>query len=159
MQKILIPTDFQMSSLFMLKTILSEKKENESLECTFVVGHYLSDSITSLLFYDPKKIVEQFMHPGFLEGLEIVLNKHSNKQIQIKYDVFTGLTHNSFKNFIRAKAFDCAYIIDNYKMKFGKSSGMDFSKFLFKQPSLLNVQKVALKPSSFDVGITGIFTS
>jgi len=157
MQKILVPTDFQLSSLYPLKTLLSQIEPDEKVEFTFVVGYYLPDSINELLFYNPQKVINKFINREFKEGLEIILNKYAGYDVSIKYEVFTGLNYNAFVNFVEAKNFDRAYVIDDYTMQFNDQYGMDFNNFLRRSSKLFDVRRIKLDQSTAQEGIVGLF--
>lgn len=129
MKKILIPTDFQIGSVLLLKEIL-QNLNNEKVSVTFLYGHQLTPSINGLLFFKEHEIIENAITKDFRDSLEIIQNKYTTSIENIQYELFTGFTTHAFHNYLSTKDFDTIYLIKNYKMKFKKSSGKSIIPFI-----------------------------
>ncbi|MBX2897792.1 MAG: hypothetical protein KF763_20285 [Cyclobacteriaceae bacterium] len=104
MRTILIPTDFTSVPLLLLKHAATSM--NEELDVIFMYSTTLSDSITDLLFYSPKKIIAKVISQDFSEGCIIMQNRYPDKIQSIRYEVFTSAHANSFAMLAQANNVD-----------------------------------------------------
>ncbi len=144
MRKILIPTDFQLSSIVLLKYVL-QKLEQEQIAITFLYGHQFNKGIQSLLFFDEKSTIEAAKTKEFNDGLEILLNKYRNNILKVDFDVFTGFTKNAFLNYYNANNTSDIYILENYQMIFNKKTGCDIRLFLKDHPTTKKIEIAEIK--------------
>ncbi|MBX2915006.1 MAG: hypothetical protein KF856_07020 [Cyclobacteriaceae bacterium] len=94
MRTILIPTDFTSVPLLLLKHAATNM--NHQLDVIFMYSTSLSDSITDLLFYSPKKLIAKVISQDFNEGCIIMQNRYPDKIRSIRYEVLTSAHSNSF---------------------------------------------------------------
>jgi hypothetical protein len=145
MQKnILIPTDFEIESLNVLKQALIQNTENE-LNVILIHGCFLSDSISDLMFYSPQKIIQSLSQPSFHEAVSILKNRFSQNLYNVQIELFHGLNQSAFRNFIQAKKIGTAYIPEKYIFKPHKNS---FDVIRYINNSSLSITKVDWKLSS-----------
>lgn len=88
MRTVLIPTDFTSVPLLLLKHITISSREE--LHVVFMYSTRLNDSITDLLFYSPKKIIDRAITKEFNEGCSIIQNRYPDKIKSIRYELFHG---------------------------------------------------------------------
>lgn len=100
-ETILIPTDFTIASLNLLKQALSDKADNKR-NYIIVFEHNLSDSITDLLFLSKASLIDSCSNETFNEGLEILKNRYSDSIDTLRIEPFYGFTKSAFRNFIAA---------------------------------------------------------
>jgi hypothetical protein len=118
MQKnLMIPTDFTIESLNMVKYAL-EKNKAPKVKVLFVYGVYLPDSITELLFFSEGSLLSSLITPDFREACVIIRNKYQYKVVSIETELFTGKTNAAFDDFIKSRKVDEAYIPKRYKLKY-----------------------------------------
>jgi len=101
---ILIPTDFTVMPLLLLKH--AAVNENCALDILFLYGTLLPDSITDLLFYSPKKILDTAMSSDFREGCAVIQNKYPEKIQSIRFEVFHGRSTDAFKTLVSMQKVD-----------------------------------------------------
>ncbi|WP_336516466.1 hypothetical protein [Pollutibacter soli] len=118
---LLIPTDFSIESLMMLK-YASTVSEFDKLNIVFIHCTRLTDSITDLMFYSPQRILEPLMSDDFHEACNIVKNKFPKKFLSIQVKLFHGFTKSAFIQFLEANNIDEAIIPAKYKLILPKSS-------------------------------------
>src|ERR1051325_8940830 len=99
MRTILIPTDFSIASLSLLKVALDEHS-GENLDIVFVCGYRLSDSITDLLFHSPSKILAKLESEDFREACAVLRNRPGSRILSIRKMLFTGKTASAFNRFV-----------------------------------------------------------
>lgn len=108
-ESILIPTDFTITSLNLLKQAL---KNNEDREKSYILVFVTtaSDSITDLLFSSKSSFIKANTNDTFLEGLDILKNKYSETIKSIQIEPFYGFTKAAFRNFINANDVSEVYL-------------------------------------------------
>lgn len=119
-QTVLIPTDFSIESLLLVKHAATANPASR-LDIVLLYCHYLSDSITDILFYSPRKTLEELISSDFREACSIIQNKYPSKITHMRVEVFYGHTGGAFDNFIEAHKIDEAYIPSNYTLRLGKN--------------------------------------
>jgi len=92
---ILIPTDFTITPLLLLKHAVAHTAT--PLDVVFLYCTPLPDSITDLLFYSPKKIIEAAVTPAFSEGCAVIQNKYPEKILSVHYELFHGRSVDAFE--------------------------------------------------------------
>lgn len=102
---ILIPTDFSIESLSLLKVALEEHPQ-EQLDVLFVYGYQLPTSISELLFHSPGKILEKLETEDFREASAILRNKAGARIRSMKKVLFTGYTKSAFNTFLKVHKVD-----------------------------------------------------
>ena len=108
MKKILVPTDFTIQSLSLLKKVISS--QTEKINIVLIYSAPISSSITELLFFSKKQQIEMLQEEKFNEALEILGNKHARIINSISTDLYHGYTKNAFENYIKANKIDEAYV-------------------------------------------------
>lgn len=117
MQKtILIPTDFSIESLMLLKHAVAEDQDNK-VNILLMYSVYPPDSITDLLFYSPSKLVESLITKDFKSAISVLQNKYSSKILNISTEVFHGLNNEAFNNFASGNKVSEAFIPRHYKFR------------------------------------------
>ena len=106
---ILIPTDFTIASLNLLKKALSDQADS-TRNYLLVFDCNLSDSITDLLFLSKATLIHSCSNETFNEGLEILKNRYSNAIDTLRIEPFYGYTKTAFRNFVEANNVVEAYL-------------------------------------------------
>jgi hypothetical protein len=145
---ILIPTDFTIESLNVLKNVLNKKDEEVVYDIIFLHGLHLSGSITDFLFFSKAKRIESLTNREFEDACLIIKNKYSKKINSMRKDIFTGFTQSAFNNYIEANKVDQAYVCSNYELNLEKKQSFDLLPFIKK--SDLTINEVEL---NFDSGL------
>ncbi len=140
MKKILVPTDFTVDSLTILKNTL-ENHPNEKLDIVLVHGVTLSNSISDLLFFNKHHFISTLENKEFCEARDIIKNKFDSNINSLVSDVFIGFTKNAFQNYAEANNITEAYIPVNYKLKKTSARSLDIIPFIKKTiPTVYEVQ-------------------
>lgn len=128
---ILIPTDFKISSIEPLRSLLQFQKE-ESIRVILAHGIYLSNSISDLLFFDQNDLKIEMAGREFLTKIYDLEKEMGSKVKSIQVSFFTGFTQNAFEQFTEGNRVD--KIIIPYELKFDWShkKSMDILPFLRK---------------------------
>lgn len=105
---ILIPTDFTITPLLLLKNVAATSAVE--LDVIFLYCTSLPDSITDLLFYSPKKIIEAAVTTAFSEGCAVIQNKYPEKIQNIRFEVFHARSVDAFQIMAEMNGIDEAVI-------------------------------------------------
>jgi hypothetical protein len=127
---ILIPTDFTIESISLLKVALQEYP-NEALKIVFVHGIHLPDSIQELLFFSRSKTLAQLENPDFTEACAVLQNKFSSQIAAIETELFTGKSQSAFRSFLAANKID-VIVSPNHLLKRTSRASMDLLPFIQK---------------------------
>ena len=141
---ILIPTDFSIESLKLLKEAVTSV-EVGSVNIIFLHCIYLSDSIFDLLFFSKKEWVESLVNKDFDDGCKIIRNKYVNKINSARVEFFTGTTQQAFDNFLEGNQVDEIMLPKNYVFK--QSSKKSFSPEPYIRKSRLPLIEVVWQKS------------
>jgi hypothetical protein len=136
--KILIPTDFKIESLMLLRYAASGD-QYQNLDVIFLHCTHLSDSITDLMFYSPSKIIQEAVTPEFSEACSILRNKFPEKIKNMQVRLFHSHTQAAFDMFLEANEVCDAIIPATYKLQLRKNS---FDSIPFILRSGINVKQV-----------------
>ncbi|MDA3613701.1 hypothetical protein [Polluticaenibacter yanchengensis] len=105
-QTILIPTDFSIGSLQVLKEFLNKQEDNSKVNIIFAAGYTTSSSISDLLFFSKHRIIKTLNLDAFDDAVKIIENKYNNKVNLTKIEFFTGWNQRSFINFLEGNDVD-----------------------------------------------------
>tara|TARA_R110002051_G_scaffold1700_3_gene9622 strand:+ start:12009 stop:12488 length:480 start_codon:yes stop_codon:yes gene_type:complete len=125
MKKILIPTDFTVESLNVLKYVLEHHSEKK-IHIVLVHGTMLPDSISELLFFRKNVFMESLMSDAFCEAKDIIANKFFSKIHRIETELYFGFNRSALQKFIEAHHITEAYIPTNYTFKKVNKKSFDF---------------------------------
>lgn len=146
-KKILIPTDFGIESLNLLRIYLQNHElKNETIDVVFAHGYSMNDSINDLLFFSKNKTLERLVHQDFEDACHIINNKFASLIKNVRYELFTGYTQASFNNFLEGNSIDLILISKEKKTQ--KSSGKSFSLIPYIKKS--KVEKIELKVPQYE---------
>lgn len=131
-KNVLIPTDFQIVSLNIIKKVISDLNENDTVTITLLHGYLLSENITDLLFYSRKEILNQIVPPNFIEGCSLLKNKFTSQVVQINIDLFHGLTKRTFESFVTSNNIQSIYIPIGLNYKRATKKSYDLIPYISK---------------------------
>lgn len=111
MKRILIPTDFSISSLNIVKSAL-EQLEDDAHHITLIVGRESSNSISDLLFYSKEKVLKELITADFIDAIQLIQNRYSTKISSISYDVLHSQNKNYIRNYVEANNIELLVLPD-----------------------------------------------
>ncbi|MFN3382766.1 hypothetical protein [Runella zeae] len=135
---ILIPTDFSIESLMLLKRAIVNVEADE-LDIILMFSAYSPDSITELLFYSPKEMVDKLITDDFKEACSILQNKYSSKIASITIEVFHGESRSVFNHLVESRQIQEAFIPKKYSFRHHKNS---FDPLPFIRQSSLQITEI-----------------
>ncbi|HTF19982.1 MAG TPA: hypothetical protein VK658_18040 [Chryseolinea sp.] len=122
-QNVLIPTDFTIESLNLLKAAATMNGRPKSIILFHAI--HLSDSITDLLFFSKSKFIESIANEDFLTAVKIVRNRYASIIKSVEMDLFVGRSSRAFENFVAGNAVDLILIPDAYKFRHASDRSID----------------------------------
>lgn len=128
---ILIPTDFTVNSLNVLKSILIQNEAKQTYNVILLHGMSLSDSIRDLLFFLKSKQIDSLTNPEFEEAYEVIRNKFDSQISSLRIDLFTGYNLSAFNNYLEGNKVEQIFISDKKPVLTNKNS-FDLSRFIEK---------------------------
>lgn len=129
---ILLPTDFTIESLNVLKTVLSQSNTDDSFDIILLHGVHMTDSITDLLFFSKHKIIHEMVSEEFNQACSVIKNKYASKINSIRKDIFTGFTQSAFNSYAEANQIDEVYLPSNFQWNFDKRKSFDLIPYIKK---------------------------
>lgn len=143
MNKILIPTDFSVESLNVLKYVL-EHHPDKKIHILLVHVAQLPDAITELLFFRKNVLMKSLISEPFYEAKAILTNKFYSKIHAIETDLYFGITHFALKNYIEAQGITEAYLPKNQIFKKSDSKSLNLIAQIKKVTS--KITEVEMEP-------------
>lgn len=111
-KNILIPTDFSLESLNILKTLLHEtdaKQIDVAYQIVFITGYDKGDSIRDLLFQSDASIIQKLRTNEFNEALSILKNKYAEYFLSTKFILYNGIFQSRFNQVLDSNKIDAIY--------------------------------------------------
>ncbi|MER0439575.1 hypothetical protein [Emticicia sp. W12TSBA100-4] len=142
--KILIPTDFHVESLNTLKLAMNHLETYE-VDVVLMYSEDLGNSITELLFYNPKKVVESLRTKEFDEALSILKNRFETRIKSISYEIFHGYRIKLIEDFMESKNIDSIFLPKSYLLRLPKKG--------FDTIPLIKKSKLTYKELDWETGV------
>ncbi|MEQ6120356.1 hypothetical protein [Reichenbachiella sp. MALMAid0571] len=133
---ILIPIDFSVKSLNLLRSTL-EKESEEPVNIVLSCGHFLGTSITELLFFSKEKLLDELINPEFKASLEVIYSKYNSQISNFSIEIFTGNSVAGFINFLEGNRINRVYINPDYTPKFKNKNSFDLMPYIKKSRALV----------------------
>jgi hypothetical protein len=144
---VLIPTDFSIESLTVLKNFLNDADNDFAYDIILLHGTHLSDSIADLLFFSKGKILNELSNDAFDEACMILKNKFSSKINSLRKDIFTGYTQSAFDSYVEANRVEIACTPANFEWNWTSKKSFDLMPYI--QKSEVAVEEIGWKPLPF----------
>lgn len=144
MKTILIPTDFEESSIKGTRDLLKGLK-NESVKIIFFHAYKLTDSISDLLMLSRRSADYAQIPEEFHRALFQLKQVFSETVDGIAIEYFYGSTMAAFRNFAEANEIDCIFFPEQYS--FNKISKYSIDPMLFLDKSgipIIRIQPVTV---------------
>lgn len=136
---ILIPTDFTVNSLNVVKSILAGSDANQQFDVILLHGVASGDSIRDLLFYSKSQQIDLLINPEFEEACEVIKNKFDSQIHSLRIDLFSGHTKSAFNNYLEGNKVQHIFISEQKPVFSSKRS---FNLVPFIEKCTLPVSKI-----------------
>jgi hypothetical protein len=156
---VLIPSNFEINSLKLLKNYLTnDLSKDDKVNIILLKGINLTSSITDLLFFSKKKLIQSHASSEFNDGCNVIKNKFDHQINSIRKDIFTGYNGAAFNNYLEANNIDLAILPSKPFPKERSRKSFDIVPFIEK--SKLKIKEIDVQDvhESFEKGdISEIF--
>lgn len=142
---ILIPTDFSVKSLNLVKEALNDNPETDT-NIILVHGIEAPDSITELLFFSKRKLLSSLETEEFQSSCKLLQSKYGSQINSFCLDVFTGKNQAAFENYLEGNKVDETYIPNGYKFKRKNKKSFDITPYFIK--SSIKTTEINLQTSA-----------
>lgn len=112
---ILVPTDLHIGSLNALKSCLAENTRGK-VRVILMYAMHTPDGISDLLFYSPRKVMKERIHPAFNEALSVLRNRFEQQLTNLDIVPYHGVTQAAFDQFVKARCVDEIHISTSYDL-------------------------------------------
>lgn len=129
--RILIPTDFTIASLNLVKEAV-EQSTGPRLDIILVYGVHLSSSISDMLFFSKGKAISELQSPEFISACSLIKNKYQSKIGSIYPDLFIANNTGYIKQYLKHEKIDLVYIPAYYKLMVNNRKHFDPTPHLSK---------------------------
>jgi len=133
-QKVLIPTDFSIASLNLVKEA-AEQSTSDKMDIILVYGVHLSTSIHELIFFSKNKVVAQLQSSEFNDACSLLKNKYRSKIRSIHPELLISNNRNYIEQFLEHEKIDQIFIPTYYKLKVNSRKYFDPTPLLSKVTS------------------------
>lgn len=135
---ILVPTDFTIESLHVVKSLLSKAREDDVYDIILLHGVRLTDSITELLFFSKATVLESLSNCEFDEACLVIKNKFASQINSIRKDIFIGSTQAAFNSYVEANRVDKVYISTGYELQLSSRKSFDILPYIRKSGLMID---------------------
>ncbi len=155
MKNILVPTDFTVDSLILLKKAI--ENEEGKLNLILVYGKSLPNSISELVFFSKGKLITSLESKSFVEAKGILKNRYFSRINTLRTDIFYGRNQSAFDNFLEGNSVDKAYVPDDPEslhpylkkgfdlLPYLKKSGLELTEVAYSNRTPVTVEETLAK--------------
>lgn len=129
-KNVLVPTDFSIESLNVVKSFLGAEQGECAYNILLVHGVRLSDSITDMLFFSRMSLIEALRPQSFEEACRVIKNKYASQVTAIRSDIFTGTTQAAFNNYLQGNRIQEIYVPSTYTLTLKDQRSFDIMPFI-----------------------------
>jgi hypothetical protein len=129
MKKILVPNDFSVNPLLVLKKVM-EEQQTESFKIVLLHGIFTPDSITELLFYNKKVNLYEKENKDFLKACDLFKNKYDSRIVSFHSDIIISMRKHILKTYLEVNEIDEVFIPEGLNMNFRHRNSFDIVKLI-----------------------------
>jgi hypothetical protein len=144
-KKILVPNDFTVKPLILLKKIMEENTEDQ-FEITLLHGIYPSNSIVDLLFYNKRSIMDELESEEYLKACDLFKSKFYSRISSMTADIVTSSRKHMLEDFLEANGIEEVYLPEGIEMEFNNKNSFNVVSLLKK--TSLPIHTIAFEPGS-----------
>ncbi|KPM49793.1 hypothetical protein [Jiulongibacter sediminis] len=138
MKKILVPNDFSVNPILLLKKIF-EENEDEKFQIVLLHGIFTPNSIMDLLFYNKKRVIHELQNEDYLKACDLFRSKYDSRVITMKTDILTSMRSHVLKTYLEVNQIDEIYIPEGLGMNFKHKDSFDLIKLIKRAGVEVNV--------------------
>jgi hypothetical protein len=134
-QNVLIPTDFTIESLNLLKAAAALDPRPKRVLLFHAI--HLSDSITDLLFFSKARFIESIANEDFWTAVKIIRNRYASVIKSVETDLFVGRNRAAFENFVVGNSIDAILVPEQYMFRRLHSKSADPLRFIRRSDEMV----------------------
>ncbi|MBK1438578.1 hypothetical protein JHJ32_01135 [Parapedobacter sp. ISTM3] len=131
-KNVLIPTDFTIESLNVVKSVLNDRPYECRYNIILLHGVQMSDSITDLLFYSKAKMLESLSNRHFDEACGVIRNKYASGINSMRVDLFNGSSQAAFDGYLLGNRIDEIYVPGRYRLRTSNKKSVNVLPYIRK---------------------------
>lgn len=112
-RRILIPTDFSLTSLQVVLAYL-EQTDEQQVEIVLTCGVDLGNSITALLSFDKDYYLDKMQGEDFIKGCEVIRSRYKNKLVEIYSDLMISRNSRYIINYLKGNQITDLILSEQY---------------------------------------------
>ncbi len=143
-RKILVPNDFSVRPLILLKKIM-ETSEGTNFEITLLHGIYPPSSITDLLFYNKMNLLEEMETEEYLQACDLFKSKFESRIVAMNSDIIASPRRHALNDFLEVSGIEEVYVPAGMKMDFRSKQSFDIVSLLKK--ASVPVRLISFEPA------------
>ncbi|MGC3943048.1 MAG: universal stress protein [Chryseolinea sp.] len=155
MQHVLIPTDFTIESLNLLKAAATMNTRPKRIILFHAVE--LTDSITELLFFSKSAFIESISNKDFVTASKIIHNRYASTITSVEIDLFIGRGHRAFENFVAGNGVDLIVIPEAYTFRMPSNRSVDPLRFIHRTGKRIRMISWKRRDDVAEDSLSGIF--
>lgn len=114
-KNLLIPTDFCVESLNVLKFALDQSSEY-TVNVTLLYAGLPGNALTDLFFYSQRDVIKDLTHPEFEQALAIIRNCYENCLGSLNIQLLQGNNQAALEGLVRRNNISEFYVPRDYQM-------------------------------------------
>ncbi len=130
MKTILIPTDFTVNSLSILKKFLDNSYDGTAYRIILLHGMNLGDAIAELLFLNRSAILKKLTNQEFENTIQLIKTEYQEKVYSIHKEIFSGFNQNAFNNFLEGNQVDEILVPDAFNYEYTDKKSFNIMPFI-----------------------------
>ncbi|MEJ1237054.1 hypothetical protein WBG78_02935 [Chryseolinea sp. T2] len=145
MQHVLIPTDFTIESLNLVKAAATMNARPKRIILFHSIE--LSDfSITELLFFSKAAFIESISNKDFITASKIIHNRYASTIRDVEMDLFTGRGQRAFENFVEGNQVELILAPEAYTFRMPSDRSVNPMRYIHtanKRTRMISWQRTA----------------
>jgi len=129
-KNLLIPTDFTIESLNVVKFVLNNRLDDRRFRVVLLHGVKMADAITDLLFFSKAKEFAALSNSDFEEACNVIKNKYASALAGLHTDLLVGDAQLLFDRYLRVHEIDEIFVPQHYKLRLPNRKSIDLMPFI-----------------------------
>jgi hypothetical protein len=123
-RKIVVPNDFSVKPLILLKKIM-EEDPNHNFEIMLLNGVYTPNCVSSLLFYNKTRVVKENENQMFVSARDLLKQKFRPRIKSFYSEVITSKSRFALNAFLKSNGIQEIYLPEGMKFEFNQRDNFD----------------------------------
>lgn len=130
-KKILVPNDFSVRPLLLLKKII-ESNPGQNYHIMLLHGIYPPDTISGMLYYSKVRFIKEMESEEFVKSRNLLKSKYQSRITAMYSEVITSDRRYALNTFLKVSGIEEIYLADGLKFKFSGENSFNIIPLLKK---------------------------